>query len=41
VVAALSDAGVEPDLAQRASVTVESEETVDRDFEGSWFYAMR
>ena len=22
-------------------VTVQSEETVNRDFEGSWFYAMR
>jgi hypothetical protein len=41
VVVALSAAGVESDLAQRVSVTVESQETVDRDFEGSWFYAMR
>jgi hypothetical protein len=39
--AALSAAGVESDLAERVSVTVESEETVDRDFEGSWFYALR
>ena len=23
------------------SITVQSQETVDRDFEGSWFYAMR
>jgi hypothetical protein len=28
--------GLAPD-----SITVQSQETVDRDFEGSWFYAMR
>ena len=38
---ALAGAGVAPDLVDRAAVTVESQETVDRDFEGSWFYAMR
>ena len=41
VLAALAQAGVAPDLVERAGVTVESQETVDRDFEGSWFYAMR
>ena len=37
----LATAGVRTDLTSRASVTAESEETVARDFEGSWFYAMR
>jgi hypothetical protein len=41
VLSALAGAGVAPDLVERAAVTVESQETVDRDFEGSWFYAMR
>jgi hypothetical protein len=31
-----SDAGFAPD-----SFTVQSQETVERDFKGSWFYAMR
>jgi hypothetical protein len=31
-----SDAGFAPD-----SFTVQSEETVKRDYKGSWFYAMR
>lgn len=34
-------AGVPPELAGQAQVTVESEETVERDFEGSWRYAMK
>jgi hypothetical protein len=41
VLAALGDAGVPPDLVERASVTVESQETVGRDFEGKWYYAMK
>ena len=41
VLSALAEAGVAPDLLERVHVTVESQETVDRDFEGSWFYAMR
>ncbi|HVQ86783.1 MAG TPA: hypothetical protein VMT88_01255, partial [Actinomycetes bacterium] len=41
VLSALAGAGVAPDLVERAGVTVESQETVDRDFEGRWFYAMR
>jgi|EBPBio282013_DNA_FD.fasta_scaffold13737_5 hypothetical protein len=41
VLSALAGAGVARDLVERAGVTVESQETVDRDFEGSWFYAMR
>lgn len=41
VLSALAGAGVAPDLVERAGVTVESQETVDRDFEGRWFHAMR
>jgi len=41
VLSALAEAGVADDLVERTHVTVESEQTVDRDFEGSWFYAMR
>ena len=37
----LAAAGVREDLARRAGVTVESEETVARDFAGSWRYAMQ
>jgi hypothetical protein len=37
----LLEAGLAPELATRASVTVESQETVDRDYESSWFSAMR
>ncbi len=38
---ALSAAGVADELVVRARVTVESEETVARDFDGKWHYAMR
>jgi hypothetical protein len=31
-----SDAGFAPD-----SITVQSHETIEREYEGSWFYAMR
>jgi len=41
VLVPLRVAGVRSDLADRTHVTVESQETVDRDFQGSWFYAMR
>ena len=41
VLAALGDAGVAPDLVERTVVGVESQETVDRDFEGNWYYAMK
>jgi hypothetical protein len=34
--ATATGAGFAPD-----SITVQSQETVDRDYEGSWFYAMR
>ena len=37
----LSRAGVRDDLTARGGVTVESEETVDRDFNGSWYHAMK
>jgi hypothetical protein len=36
VVRRLEEAGVRPDLAARAGVTVESEETVQRDYDGNW-----
>jgi hypothetical protein len=37
----LVEAGLPDVLASRVGVTVESEETVARDFESNWFYAMR
>ena len=37
----LVQAGLSDDLATRVGLTAESEETVARDFQGSWFYAMR
>lgn len=41
VLAALREAGVRPDLLEQVHITVESQETVDREYEGSWFYAMK
>jgi hypothetical protein len=41
VVRRLEEAGVRPDLAARAGVTVESEETVARDHGGNWRVAMQ
>jgi hypothetical protein len=41
VVQRLVGAGVRPDLAARAGVTVESEETVDRNHGGNWRVAMQ
>lgn len=41
VVRRLEDAGVRSDLAARAGLTVESEETVDRDYGGDWWAAMK
>jgi hypothetical protein len=37
----LADAGVPTDLAARAGVTVESNESVDREWDGKWHFAMR
>jgi len=37
----LDEAGVRSDLAARVGVTVESEETVDRDHGGNWREAMQ
>ena len=41
VVHRLKEAGVRDDLAEQAGATVESQETVDRDFDGNWRYAMQ
>lgn len=41
VIQRLAEAGVRSDLAARAGVTVESEETVDRDHGGNWRVAMQ
>jgi hypothetical protein len=41
VVQRLREAGVREDLAKDAGATVESQETVDRDFDGNWRYAMQ
>lgn len=38
---ALEDAGFASPDTSRSGVVVQSQETVDRDFEGSWFYAQR
>jgi hypothetical protein len=39
--AILANAGVSGDLAARAAVSVESEETVARDWDGDWWAAMK
>lgn len=41
VIEHLLEAGVRPDLAAAAGVTIESQETVDRDWDGKWHFAMR
>lgn len=41
VLAALRESGVHADLLEQTHVTVESQETVDRDYEGNWYYAMK
>lgn len=41
VIQRLEEAGVRSNLAARAGVTVESEETVDRDHGGNWRIAMQ
>ncbi|HMM94846.1 hypothetical protein [Phycicoccus sp.] len=41
VVQRLREAGVRRDLAEQAGATVESQETVDRDFDGNWRHAMQ
>ena len=41
VASVLLDAGLERAGGAYGGVTVQSEETVSRDFEGSWFYALR
>jgi hypothetical protein len=37
----LAAAGFPVDEARDANVTIQSQETVDRDYRGSWFFAMR
>ena len=37
----LLEAGFSPDELQGLATVAQSQETVDRDFESSWFYAMR
>ena len=41
VIQRLQEAGVRPDLAARAGVTVESEETIEREHGGNWRIAMQ
>lgn len=41
VLTALRESGVQADLLEQTHVTVESQETVDRDYEGNWYYAMK
>jgi hypothetical protein len=41
VKAVLRSAGFSDVDVAKSTVTVQSQETVDRDFEGSWFYATR
>ncbi|AEE47442.1 hypothetical protein [Cellulomonas fimi] len=41
VVRHMTQAGVRPDLAQASRVGAESQETVDRDWGGNWYQAMR
>jgi hypothetical protein len=37
----LMDAGFTDELLTNLATTAQSQETVDRDYEGSWFYALR
>jgi hypothetical protein len=37
----LTEAGLSVEDAHFEGTTVQSQETVDRDYEGSWFYALR
>lgn len=37
----LADARVSPDLVEQAVVTAESQETVDRNWDGNWWHAMK
>lgn len=37
----LLEAGFSPNQLHGLVTTVQSQETVDRDYEGSWFYALR
>jgi hypothetical protein len=39
--ASLSEVGVGQDLIKRAGVTYESEETVAREWDGNWWFAMK
>jgi hypothetical protein len=39
--AIVDDAGLPRSAAQVAGTVAQSQETVDRDYEGSWFYALR
>lgn len=38
---AVASAGYPPDELHNIHSTVQSQETVDRDYKGSWFYALR
>ena len=39
--ASLAEAGVRRDLINDTGVTYESEETVDREWDGNWWFAMK
>ena len=41
VIQRLKEAGVKGELAEQAGATIESQETVDRDFDGNWRNAMQ
>lgn len=41
VLGALRESGVRSDRLERAHITVESQETVDRDYDGNWYYVMK
>lgn len=41
VLATLRSFGLPPEDIEASGVQVQSQETVDRDFKGSWFYALR
>lgn len=40
VLAALREAGVQSEFVEQTHITVQSQETVDRDYESNWSYAM-
>jgi len=41
VLSALTDSGLAPELVHHTGITVQSQESVDRDWDGNWRHAMQ